>query len=173
MVTAEAEPKVAVDRAAILVSRDMMFLQAARQLNWSLAEGSDRTATGQGCGRVVQRGLPNMAQDNNPLDQLCGVLAALGQTPGQVAEVLRASGCRGYRLGYIPSPVIRFAYRRFDEGSLVLVYAAPGKPDRLYLYNHQGVREELPLPAPVANFLAKFDEGMYPDLDLESVRGSA
>jgi len=118
-------------------------------------------------------GVPEMPRDNNPLDQLSSILAALGPTPDGVAEALRTSGCRGYRCGGFPSPVIRFAYRRFDTGSLVLVYSAPGKPSSLYLYTHDSIREELPLPSAVAEFLARFDAGAYPDLDMEAVRTSA
>jgi hypothetical protein len=114
-----------------------------------------------------------MPQDKNPRDQLANILATLGQTPDGVAQVLRASGCRGYRCGSLPSPVIRFAYRRFDAGRLELVYSAPGKPGRLYLYQKDGNREELPLPTAIAEFLALFDAGAYPDLDLESGRTSS
>jgi hypothetical protein len=111
-----------------------------------------------------------MPQDKNPLEQLSRILTALGQTPDRVAEVLRASGCRGHRYGSFPSPVVRYAYRLFDGGSLVLVYSAPFRPGKLYLYRLDGSREELALPVPVAEFLARFDEGLYPGLDLESGR---
>jgi hypothetical protein len=114
-----------------------------------------------------------MPQDKDPLDLLSSILAALGKAPDEVAEVLRASGCRGYRSGYFPSPIIRFAYRRFDAGSLELVYSAPRKPERLYLYKHDGIRAELPLLDPVAQFLALFDEGAFPDLDLGEGQGMA
>jgi hypothetical protein len=112
-----------------------------------------------------------MSQDKNPLDDLCRILGTLGQTPDQVAEELRANGCRGFRTGSLPSPVIRYVYRRFDEGSLVLVSSPPlARPEKLYLYTLDGKRQEIPLPAAVAEFLALLDDGAYPDLDLESGR---
>jgi hypothetical protein len=119
-----------------------------------------------------------MSQEKNPLDQLSHILLALGQTADEVAGVLRASGCRGFRNGSFPSPVIRYAYRKFDAGSLELVYSAVLKPDnstalepnKLYLYLLDANREEMRLPAAVAEFLARFDEGSYPDLNLESSR---
>ncbi|MDB5309989.1 MAG: hypothetical protein JWO38_4191 [Gemmataceae bacterium] len=115
-----------------------------------------------------------MPQDKNPADQLTRILAAMGTTADRVAEVLRANGCRGFRTGNFPSPVIRYAYRWFDDGNLVLVYSAQGwKPDRLYLYRLDGRREEVLLPAAVAEFLALFDGGVYSDLDLALGRASA
>jgi hypothetical protein len=115
-----------------------------------------------------------MARDKNPLDQLTRVLIGLGDTPELVAAALRASGCRGFRHGYFPSPVIRYAYRRFDEGGLTLVYSPPEmRPAKLYLDRLDGNREELPLPPAVAEFLARFDEGVYPDLDLALTRRTA
>lgn len=47
------------------------------------------------------------------------------------------------------------------------------KPDRLCLHRLDGSREEVPLPAAVVEFLTLFDDGAYPDLDLELVRAPA
>jgi hypothetical protein len=110
-----------------------------------------------------------MPNDKDPREQLTHLLAVLGSTVDEVAQALRVSGCRGFRNGTFPSPIIRYAYRRFDGGSLVLVYSAPAmKPTRLYLYRPNGSRDEILLPVPVTDFLALFDDGHYPDLDLGS-----
>jgi hypothetical protein len=116
-----------------------------------------------------------MPADKKPLDELSRILAGLGQTPDQVAEVLRASGCRGFRTGSLPSPIIRYAYRHFDEGTLVLAYSPRSTmwPERLCVHLLDGRLGEVPLPEPVAEFLARFDEGAYPDLDLELNRTPA
>lgn len=112
-----------------------------------------------------------MPPNKDPLRDLSPILATLGQTPDEVAEVLRANGCRGFQSGNYPSPVIRYVYRQFDEGTLVLVYSHPTlKPSKLLLYTLDGRTLEVLLPVPVADFLALFDDGAYPDLDLESER---
>jgi hypothetical protein len=113
-----------------------------------------------------------MVQDKNPIDELSRILAELGQAPEGVAAMLRASGCRGFQRGNFPSPVIRYAYRQFDDGNIVLVYSPPPelRPAKLYLYRLDGRREELSLPSAVAEFLARFDAGAYPDLDLALIR---
>jgi hypothetical protein len=108
-----------------------------------------------------------MPRDENPLEQLARIFAALGRTPDHVAEALRAGGCRGFRFGYFPSPVVRYAYRWFDDGQLVMCHSAPRTWGKLYLYRLDRSREEMPLPGPVAEFLDLFDMGAYPDLDLE------
>jgi hypothetical protein len=108
-----------------------------------------------------------------PDPQVSNLLAELGNTPDGVAEVLQLSECRGHRYGYFPSPIIRFAYRRFDAGRLELVYTSPDKPGTLYLFTPDGIREDIPLPTAVADFLALFDAGAYSDLDLATVRTSA
>ena len=116
-----------------------------------------------------------MPHGKDSVQEVSRILTRLGQSPDEVARELRASGCRGFRTGSLPSPVIRYVYRRFDEGSLVLVYSLSSffKPDKLYLYTANGEREEIPLPAAVAEFLALFDTGAYPDLDLEKNRPAA
>jgi hypothetical protein len=112
-----------------------------------------------------------MPKYTNPIEQLLRILAAMGQAADQVAELLRAAGCRGFRNGGFPSPVFRYVYRKFDEGNLILVYSRPGKPSKIYLYLGDGKREEILLPPAIAEFLDNFDQGSYPDLDLGLSRG--
>lgn len=118
-----------------------------------------------------------MRQDKDLIDDLTRIFAAMGQTADQVAETLRAHGCRGYHCGNSPCPVFRYVYRKFDDGQLVLqydIYSQALKPSKLCLYPADGERRvEMPLPAAIAEFLARFDDGLYPDLDLESDRGAA
>jgi hypothetical protein len=120
--------------------------------------------------RLRLLGLPYMPHDKNPLDQLSRILTALGKNPDQVAEALRSSKCGGKRYGNFPSPVIRYVYRYFDDGTLELVYSvvptAPALVSKLYLYRLDGSREEVCLPAAIREFLDLFDQGAYPDLEL-------
>ena len=101
-----------------------------------------------------------MANENTPLEHLSRILAGLGDPPDQVAEALRTTDCRGFRNGSLPSPVIRYAYRSFDSGSLGLVYSREAV---LLRFGRPTGRMQLP-PA-VAQFLALFDDGTYPNLD--------
>jgi hypothetical protein len=115
-----------------------------------------------------------MTHEKNSAQEISRILAGLGRTPSEVAQVLRANGCRGFRTGSFPSPVIRYVYRRFDEGSLVLVYSAMLlKPDKFYLYTLDDEHKEIPLPDAVAEFLALFDAEAYPELDMETDRPAA
>jgi hypothetical protein len=110
-----------------------------------------------------------MAQKKDPVDQVSGLLRTLGETADEVAGALRANGCRGFRGGNSPNPVIRYLYRRFDDGTLDLVYGpslAEYEPEALVLHLSDGRREELILPAPVKEFLTNFDLGLYPELQL-------
>jgi hypothetical protein len=106
-----------------------------------------------------------MLQDKDPVEQVASLLRSLGQTAEEVATVLRTHRCRGFRYGSLPNPVIRYVYRKFDDGSLTLVYGPPQmKPELLCLRVLDGQTKEIRLPAAVAAFLADFDDGLYPDL---------
>jgi hypothetical protein len=115
-----------------------------------------------------------MLRENNPIKELTRIFAAMGETADKVAECLRAHGCRGSRGGGLLCPVFRYVYRKFDEGQLVLVHSPAMMPSGLYLYSAlDGRRSEMPLPAAIAEFLARFDAGSFPDLDLDLNRGVA
>jgi hypothetical protein len=111
-------------------------------------------------------------RDKDRAAEVARILATLGESADQVADVLRVSGCRGFRRGNFPSPVVRYVYRWFDDGQLVLVHSPPEahdllpRPDRFYLYLLDGKREEVAVPAAVAEFLVRFDAGAFADLEL-------
>jgi hypothetical protein len=107
-----------------------------------------------------------MTPHKDPIDQVANLLADMGQTASEVADVLRARGCRGNRHGYFPSPVIRYVYRKFDHDSLHLAYSRLMRPEKLYLYPPDAGIGEIALPPAVASFLDAFDQGQYPELEL-------
>jgi hypothetical protein len=115
-----------------------------------------------------------MAQKKDPAEQVTSLLLTLGGTADEVAARLRAHGCRGFRCGSMPCPVIRYVYRDFDDGSLTLIYEpAPEmepRPGYFDLRLPTGQCNKVVIPTPVATFLSRFDDGAYPDLDLELTR---
>jgi hypothetical protein len=111
-----------------------------------------------------------MPKDKNPIEELKRILVGMGKTGEDVASCLRADNCRGFKLGTggFPTPLIRYLYRRFDDGVLQL----GSFPHRigwgtLILHRIDGSHERIALPIAVAEFLELFQEGEFPDLELK------
>jgi len=113
-----------------------------------------------------------MPKDKNPVKELSEILASMGKTGDDVATFLRANNCRGFMLGKggFPNPLIRYLYRRFDDGVLYLNALPPlmgwGRWGTLILHRIDGRREEIALPVAITEFLELFQEGEFPDLEL-------
>src|SRR4051812_9007480 len=92
------------------------------------------------------------------------LLAELGQTPDEVAESLRAEGVQGLRnAARFMNPVVRWVMRGAE---LSPAHVDLTQGDRLSVRPPGGGRAEVPLPPAVHQFLAEFDGGKYPDLEL-------
>ena len=96
------------------------------------------------------------------MDQIIDALAALGDTPDQVADTMRTSGVRGLRDSpSIRNPIVRYLNRTLNIGGRLEVTAG-GTALHLLL---GGKVSELALPIPVQVFLDGFHRGLYPDLE--------
>jgi hypothetical protein len=96
------------------------------------------------------------------MDPIIQLLAAMGDTADEVAERLRAEGIQGRRASLsFENPIVRYLYRHLNighrlevaAGSFVLRSVAGGQVQEADLSG--GVRE----------FLQRFDQGLYPDLE--------
>ncbi len=95
------------------------------------------------------------------MDQIVSLLTALGRTADEVAAALRAQGVRGVRgATTFDNPVVRHLYRNLDVSGLLEVRA-----NSSLVLVRQGTVFRLELPAPVREFLAAFDRGLYPHLE--------
>jgi hypothetical protein len=91
------------------------------------------------------------------------MLDALGSTPEEVADALRARGIKGVRntVRFL-NPVVRYAHTQ-----LAGVYGIDLiQGDRLRIVFADGTVSEAPVPDPVLRFLDAFHRGQYPDLEM-------
>ena len=96
------------------------------------------------------------------MDAITQLLSRMGSTPDEVAETLRAAGVLGLRdsTSFL-NLVIRYLNRNLDIGGRMEV-GSGGTTLRL---RRGGKLSEVPLPAPVQEFLASFHRGLYPYLE--------
>ena len=97
-------------------------------------------------------------------DNVAKLLAELGHTPDDVAASLRAASVQGIRNAarYL-NPIVRWVIGR-TQTKPFNVDVMSG--DRLCIRLPDGGQVEVGLPAAVLSFLAAFDQGDYPDLEL-------
>jgi hypothetical protein len=91
------------------------------------------------------------------------MLDALGTTPDEVADSLRARGIKGVRNNarYL-NPIVRYATAVTpDVYGIDIIYE-----DRLRIVFADGRVIEVPVPLAVLAFLDLFHRGGYPDLEL-------
>jgi hypothetical protein len=91
------------------------------------------------------------------------MLDALGRTPDEVADTLRARGIQGVRNTVrILNPIVRYVTSQIPEAraiDLILV-------DRLRIVFASGEVTEVPVPQAVLEFLEMFHRGEYPDMEM-------
>jgi hypothetical protein len=88
---------------------------------------------------------------------------ALGSTPDEVADALRARGINGVRntVRFL-NPIVRYAHTKLDG-----VYGIDLiQGDRLRIVFADGRITEAAVPDPVQRFLDAFHRGQYPDLEM-------
>lgn len=91
-------------------------------------------------------------------------LKSLGDTADEVTQALRKNGVKGVRNTVrFMNPVVRFVQTQLRDDALHM-HVVLG--DMLHLIFPNGQSQVIPLPRPVIDFLAAFNRGDYPDLEL-------
>jgi len=120
-------------------------------------------------------------------ESLKKILCKLGSTCDEVYTELKRTGCRGDPLtqGW-QHPLVRYIYRKFDDGRVELAMSNLTHPTRVSRADNgalllpidairidciDGKSQCIPLPGPVQDFFCKFRSGHYPDLVLRSDLG--
>ncbi len=84
----------------------------------------------------------------------------LGSTPGDIALTLMLAGCRGYRKSAWDGPLAR--YLRANVG----IEAGVWTDQVSWIEPRLGRAVTLPMTQPLREFLRRFDEGSYPQLEV-------
>lgn len=105
-----------------------------------------------------------MSANGEPLaEQIKTLLRSMGRTPEEVADCLWLAAIRGVpRRDALANPVVRFLHERLDLWRCNVTIAAGASTVAL------SVRDacvEIPLPLAVRDFLVRFDERLYPELE--------
>lgn len=95
---------------------------------------------------------------------IAGALLAIGNDPESVAEVLRTYGCCGSSGNPKDNPITSFM-ARFGIPGTEVAWNGRGYVCRTGAYDQD---ISVPLPDPAAMFMAQFDAGQWPDLDINS-----
>jgi hypothetical protein len=90
------------------------------------------------------------------------LLKSLGSSADKVAATLRKEGVQGVRnTARFLNPIVRFVQAHINAEEFDVI-----PRDKLRVRYAGGKKEEVPLPKSVLTFLARFDKGHYPDLEL-------
>jgi hypothetical protein len=108
------------------------------------------------------------------------ILSELGRTSDEVYAELKRDGCKGDPLAQgWQHPIVRYIYRKFDDGRVELAVSNPAlltrvsrfengvlllPIDAIRLNSVDGESQSIPLPEPVQDFLCKFRLGEYAGL---------
>ncbi len=95
---------------------------------------------------------------------IAGALLTVGNDPGSVADVMRTYGCCGVAGDPTDNPITNFLAQYGIRGHSV-AWNGKGYICRSDAYEHDVT---VPLPDSVAMFMAQFDAGHWPDLDINS-----
>lgn len=91
------------------------------------------------------------------------ILKGAGESPDQVAATLREQNVQGIRNAVrLLNPIVRFLKQSMPSSVLMDLM----NPESLRMTRADGTREETPVPQPVVDFLAAFNEGKYPALEM-------
>lgn len=96
------------------------------------------------------------------IHSMAGALLTIGDTPDAVAEVMRAYGCCGITGDPNDNPITSFL-SRFGVKETEVVWNGKGYVARSAAYEQDVA---VPLPDPAAMFMAQFDAGRWPELDI-------
>jgi hypothetical protein len=96
--------------------------------------------------------------------EIQSLLAGLGATADEINAALRAEGVRARRLSTsFDNPIVRYLYRHLDIGGRLDIPL--GSP--VLTVAREGTWLSIPLPDAVCNFLQRFHDGHYPQLELD------
>ncbi|MBX6314768.1 MAG: hypothetical protein IRY99_17905 [Isosphaeraceae bacterium] len=95
------------------------------------------------------------------------LLQELGETPDAVAAALRANKVRGVRNAARDlNPIVRYVQVRLRDESIDMDVIRPGRLS-IHFRTATAPTQEVPIPEAILQFLAAFNRGGYPDLELE------
>jgi hypothetical protein len=101
---------------------------------------------------------------NDLTSRLDALLSGLGDTADKVADSLKAKAIQGVRNTVrILNPIVRFLQDALHESGVGLDMVTPGN---LRARAPDGTISNTLLPQPVLDFLARFDQGDYPHLEM-------
>jgi hypothetical protein len=110
-----------------------------------------------------------LAERRETSQEIFRLLDDLGSSPDTVAGTLARTGVQGHRYGLTDCPIARFtnAVLTADPraGSVKVGLR------RLRVGRALGVPLSVPLPAAVREFIVRFDDGWYPQLEITPVGG--
>jgi hypothetical protein len=96
--------------------------------------------------------------------EIQSLLANLGATPDEINAVLRTKGVRARRHSTsFDNPIVRYVYRHLDIGGKLDIPLG----SQVLTIVREGTWLSVPLPAAVSEFLTRFHEGQYPQLELD------
>lgn len=97
------------------------------------------------------------------IEQATIMFDQLGATADEVAVSLTTLGIKGVRNSVrFLNPIVRYAQTQFSKTHELDVM----KGNKLRIVLPDGTEQEEPLPKAVLNFLAAFNRGAYPELEL-------
>lgn len=95
---------------------------------------------------------------------IAGALLTIGNDPDSVADVMRTYGCCGIAGDPKDNPITSFL-NRFGIRNTEVAWNGRGYVCRSGAYEYD---VSVPLPDPAAMFMAQFDAGRWPELDINS-----
>ena len=96
-----------------------------------------------------------------PLDRISSVLADLGDDPDQIADIMWVADARGRRSAAADGPLSRYLRRRLHLDAVRVGLGA----GRVVLVSGDEAAS-VPLPAAVREFVGRFEQGLYPELEV-------
>src|SRR5262245_52409739 len=96
--------------------------------------------------------------------EIQSLLASLGAMAGEINARLRAEGVRARRLSTsFENPIVRYIYRHLDIGGRLDIPLG----NSVLTIAREGTWLSITLPDPVHDFLDRFQDGYYPQLELD------
>jgi hypothetical protein len=96
--------------------------------------------------------------------EIQSLLAGLGATADEINAALRADGVRARRGSTsFDNPIVRYLYRHLDIGGRVDIPLGSS----VLTIAREGTWLSVPVPEVVRDFLGRFHDGHYPQLELD------
>lgn len=96
--------------------------------------------------------------------EIQSLLTTLGASPDEINAALRSAGVRARRFNTtFDNPIVRYLYRHVDIGGRLDIPLGSS----VLTIAREGTWLSISLPEPVRDFLDRFHDGQYPQLELE------